>query len=374
MIRRSWLAAAVALALLAIVPALALAARPPSVTRGLDYLHSQQVLTTGGYGSPGTTGWVILGAVANGERMGSSAWTHGGKNPISALQATNHETAATASLNPPQYYSLMIMSYMAGGREDYVYAAGTPSVDLLSKLYSYQDIAPGSATEGSFSPSSSTRTFKAVRTTCWAILAINSLAIDNESFAAAGAWLRTQPNADGGFGLSPGSRSDTEDTALAIQALRAGGTSAGSTPVQDALAYLDSVQRSDGGFPDQTTSSRRLDAEATAFAIQAIDAAGENPAAGRWRTSSGKTPLSALRSLQVKRGAYAARPGTLITPAPVTGHAIVALAGQNFVGYPAHKPRAVKAFVYRPHFDTVAPKRRQHVQDDAYRAHPGHLR
>ena len=271
MSRRSWLAPAVAFALLAIVPALALADRPPSITRGLDYLHSQQVLTTGGYGSPSTTGWVILGAVATGERMGSSAWTHAGKNPISALQATNQETAATASLNPPQYYSLMIMSYMAGGREDYVYAAGTPAVDLLTKLYSYQDVAPGSDTEGSFSPSSSTRTFKAVRTTCWAILAINSLAIDNENFAAAGAWLRTQQNADGGFGLSPDSRSDTEDTALAIQALRAGGTSSDSALVQGALDYLDGVQRSDGGFPDQTTSSTRLDAEATAFAIQAID-------------------------------------------------------------------------------------------------------
>jgi hypothetical protein len=356
MMRRSWLALAGAVAILAMMPALALAARPLSVTRGLDYLHAQQVLTTGGFSSPSATGWVILGAVASGERMGSSAWTHGGKNPVRALQATNHETAAAASLNPPQYYALMILAYMAGGREDYVYAAGTPPIDLLAKLYSYQDVTPGSETEGSFSPSSSTRTFRAVRTTAWAILAMHSLGIDNESFDAAGAWLRTQQNVDGGFGLSAGSDSDTEDTALAVQALRAGGTSASSALVQGALAYLDGVQRTDGGFPDQTTSSTRLSADATAFAIQAIDAAGENPASGRWRTSTGRTPLSALRGLQVKRGAFAARPGALISPVPVTGHAIAALSSQNFATYPARKPPAVKAFVYRPHFDTIAPK------------------
>ncbi len=355
MMRRTWLVLPVAVALLAMTPALANAARPASVTRGLDYLHSQQT-TNGGFGNSSATAWAILGAVATGERMGADVWHVSGKTPISALQTTNHETAAAATLNPPLYFSQTIMAYLAGGREDYVYAAGTPAVDLLARLYAYQDVTEGSATEGSFSPSSSTRTYKAVRTTSWAVLAMHSLGIDNESFTAATAWLRAQQNGDGGFGLSVASSSDTEDTALAVQALRAGGTSADSPVLQSALSYLDGVQRTDGGFPDQTTSSTRLDADATSHAIQTIDACGEDPAAGRWRTASGKTPLSALRSLQVARGAFAARPGTLVNPVPVTGHALVALSLQNFAGYPAHKPKAVKAFVFRPHFDTVVPK------------------
>jgi hypothetical protein len=353
MLKRSWLALAVAVAFLAMVPAVT--ARPLTVTRGLDFLHSQQT-STGGFSGPTATGWAILGAVASGERMGATAWHVGAKNPTDSLQATNHETAAAASLNPPQYCSLMIMSYMAGGREDYVYAAGTSSIDLLTKLYSYQDVTVGSSTEGGFSPSSSTRTYKAVRTTCWAILAMNSLGVDNDAFGAAVSWLRTQQNTDGGFGLSPDSSSNSEDTALAIQALRAGGTGASAEQIQEALGYLDGVQLIGGGFPDQSTSSTRLDAEATASVIQAVDAAGESAAAGRWRTSSGKTPLSALRGLQLPRGAFAARPRTLISPVVVTGHALTALSSQNFAGYPAHKPKAVKSFVFRPHFDAVSPK------------------
>jgi len=355
MMRRTWLVLPVAVALLAMAPSLASAARPASVTRGLDYLHSQQA-ANGGFGNSTATAWAILGAVATGERMGADVWRVSGKTPLSALQATNHETAAAATLNPPLYFSQMILAYLAGGREDYVYAAGTPAIDLLARLYAYQDVADGSATQGSFSPSSSTRTYKAVRTTSWAILAMHSLGIDNESFTAAAAWLRAQQNGDGGFGLSVASNSDTEDTALAVQALRAGGTSADSPVLQNALGYLDGVQRADGGFPDQTTSSTRLDAAATAHATQAIVAGGENPAGGRWRTASDKTPLGALRGLQVARGAFAARPGTLIGPVTVTGHALVALSLQDFARYPLHKPKAVKAFVFRPRFATVVPK------------------
>src|SRR5664280_1987649 len=43
-----------------------------------------------------------------------------------------------------------------------VFVAGTPRVDLLAKLYGYQDLVDGSPTKGSFSPSISTRTFQAV--------------------------------------------------------------------------------------------------------------------------------------------------------------------------------------------------------------------
>ena len=355
MIKRNWPAVAAVLAVLALVPAPALAAaRTHHATRGLDYLHSQQITSTGGYSSPTATVWAILGAVATGERMGSDAWTHGGKNPVRSLQALNQETSATASGNAPLFYAQVIMAYLAAGHEGYVYDAGATHIDLLAHLQSYQDTtsATGNGSSyGSFSPSSSNRNYQAVRTTCWAILAQHALGIDNPDWAAAVAWLKAQKS----FGLDAGQASDTVDTALAIQALRAGGVSAGTAPIPDAIGFLDGVQLSNGGFPDQQFSSAVKSATATAYAIQAIYAAGQRPSDGTWQASGGG-PMDALNTMQIKRGAFAERDHTVINPVNVTGAALVALSRLNFASYPRSRPPAVKAFVYKPAFSTLQPK------------------
>lgn len=356
MIKRSWLALPVAVAVLATAPAVALAARSTSVTKGLDYLHSQQA-ATGGYGNSTATGWVILGAVATGERMSSNAWSKAGKNPVSALQTTNHLTSANATSNVVEYYSTMILSYMAADRKTFIYAAGTTDMNLLEKLYSYQDIDPASVTKGSFSPDGSANRLRlSIRSTAWAIVAIHSMGLDNTRLQDAVGWLKTKQNADGGFSYQPGNESTTSDTALALQALRAGGTVSGDSLIQDALDYLDGVQLTSGGFPDQEKTSAVKDADATADAIQAIGAAGDDPSSGRWRTSTGMNPFIALTRLQATRGAFKAEPDALINPVVVTGHAVMALSHQNFNRYPQIRPPAVKAFVYRPHFNTISPK------------------
>jgi hypothetical protein len=353
MISRSWPAAVAVIAVLALVPAPALAARTHHVTRGLDYLHSQQVPSTGGFGKPTATAFAMLGAVATGERVSSKAWTHGGKNPVRSLQALNQEAAAAATSNAPLYYAQMIMAYLAAGHEGYVYDAGTGHIDLLAKLQSYQDTssASGNSSYGSYSPSSSNRSYQAVRTTCWAIMAQHALRIDTPNFQAAVAWLQAQPS----FGLDAGDPSDTIDTALAVQALRAGHVDAGAAPIPGALSFLKSVQLHNGGFPDQRASSAVASSQATAYAIQAIRAAGERPSDSTWQASGGG-PLDALAGMQVKRGAYAERGHTLIDPVTVTGNVLVALSQQAFATYPLNRPPAVKAFVYKPAFTTLRPK------------------
>jgi hypothetical protein len=354
--KRFWLALAAAALIVAAVPASA-AARPESALRGLDYLHAQQQ-STGGFGTASGTAWSVIALVASGERPGWSVWRIGGNSPITYLQTVNHETTAPSSGNSPVYYSLMVLGYVAGGREDLAYAAGTPPVDLLARLETYQDRTDGSPTYGSYSPSPSNPENKAVRTTSWALLAMNALGISegNVRVAPAVQWLQDQARADGGFPTEPGGSSTVVDTALAVQALRAGGVSASAGVIQQALDYLQSVQLASGGFPDADLSDTRLDGEATSAAIQAILAAGEDPSSARW-TRSGGDPFTALRSLQRPSGAFQAWRGVLRNAIPITAHAVTALMERHFGGrFPAEQPPSVTAFVAKPRFREVAPR------------------
>src|SRR5438876_11230129 len=81
--------------------------------------------------------------------------------------------------------------------------------------------------------------------------------------------LRSQA-ASGGFGWARGVRPDSNDTAFAIQALRAAGVR--GSPVLRGLGFLRTFQRRDGGF--ELTRGRGSDAQSTAVAIQAFLAAG----------------------------------------------------------------------------------------------------
>jgi hypothetical protein len=362
--RKIWLALALAAALAACLVATAAAVRrdtqtdprPRTVTRGLDYFHAQQK-ADGGFGSMAATEWVIIGAVASGERIGSSMWTVGGKNPFSYLQANDHAKAATGtdSDNAPVYYAQAILSYVAADQADRVFVAGTPHVDLLAELYSYQDMVEGSETFGSFSPASSDRQFKAVHTTNWAILAMQAMGVtDTDRFRAAEKWLATQQKEDGGFPAQASLSSDCLDTALAIQALTlaAEGT-VDAAVLPTARQFLKTSQSADGGFP--LVADKGTDAEATAAAIQAILALGETPDDTFWAVGSG-TPRTALAALQQKTGAYLKRKGDSSSPLPTTAWAITALRDKPFTTYPATRPPALKAFVFRPRVLTTSPR------------------
>ncbi len=359
MSRRIWLGLAVA-ALVAVSFAASVVAarratedRPKTVTRGLDYFHARQA-DDGGFGAPANTAWTVLGAVASGERMGSAAWSKKGKNPFEYLQATNHEQAATSATvdNAPVYYARMIMAYVAVGRRERVFVAGTPHVDLLAKLYTYQDMADGSPTKGSFSPSSSTRKFDAVHTTSWAVLSMHNFNVREERFALAESWLAAQQLSGGGFASESGKSADCLNTALAIQALTVGPDGLSWDPAE-ARAFLKDNQNSDGGFP--VSPGGRTNAEATAAAIQAIIALGERPDEAFWKAGP-NTPIHALAGLQRKTGAYRLTSKESLRPLPVTAWAVTAMNRKSFSRFPRNIGSAVKAFKFRPTFRTISPK------------------
>lgn len=88
---------------------------------------------------------------------------------------------------------------------------------------------------------------------------------------------------------------DTNQTAMAVQALVAVGEAPGSDP----LAFLADAQGADGGFA--YLAGGMVDPNSTALVIQALVASGEDPTAAPWATAGGD-PVSSLRSWQLLDG------------------------------------------------------------------------
>jgi hypothetical protein len=106
--------------------------------------------------------------------------------------------------------------------------------------------------------------------------------------------LRTTQGADGGWafdGSTVSGAADSNTTALVIQALVA--TGHGDDPIiGSALEFLHTLQAPDGsGFTYGPADPLVADANSTALVIQALRAAGENPAAREW----GNAPLALAR-------------------------------------------------------------------------------
>ena len=155
-----------------------------------------------------------------------------------------------------------------------------------------------------------------VNETIWSVLALRA-AGEQPPAALVQAILAGQAKS-GGFPWSRGGEPDSNDTAAAIQALRAAGMA--GAPIRRAVAALRAFQApSSGGF--SLTAGREPDAQSTAWAIQALLSAGQRP---------GKAPFRFLARLRRADGSYrySVRYGT--TPVWVTAQVLPALAGRPF--------------------------------------------
>jgi hypothetical protein len=128
--------------------------------------------------------------------------------------------------------------------------------------------------------------------------------------------LRAQARS-GGFGWAKGVAPDSNDTAAAIQALRAAGVS--GRAVDRGVAYLRARQNADGGF--ELAPGRASDAQSTAWAIQGLLAAGRKPGAAAYRF---------LARLRRADGSYRYSLAYATTPVWVTAQVLPALAGKPF--------------------------------------------
>ncbi len=238
------------------------------------YVESQQ-RDDGGFGDPQITAWATLGLAAAGtepERLRDAA-----------AYLTRHESEAT---------SITDLALSALARS----AAGERPDAALTRLRAH---TPG----------------RLVNVTVWSILALRQAGeVVPDPLVRS---LRAAQHASGGWSWHRGGAPDTNDTAAALQALRALGVT--GRPVDRGVAFLRRHQNRDGGF--ELTDGRGSDAQSTAWAIQALVAAGRPPGAAAFRY---------LARLRRTDGSYRYSARYATTPLWVTAQVLPALARKPF--------------------------------------------
>jgi hypothetical protein len=180
-------------------------------------------------------------------------------------------------------------------------AAGPPSESLLARVRAL------ARPSGAIGPT--------LNSTYWGVIALRQA--DAPVPRATRDYILRRQTRSGGWAWTAGSAPDSNDTAAALQALRALGVR--GRPIHRGLVYLRRLQNRDGGF--ELTEGRGSDAQSTAWAIQAFLAAGQRP---------GAAAFAYLRRLRREDGSYRYSAAYAVTPVWVTAQVLPALAGRPF--------------------------------------------
>lgn len=307
---------AIAAVLLAVLALAALVPSPASageVSRAANWLVAQQNADGGFPSSPGDdsgaeiTCWAMLGLEAAGQNPLDVA--RAGKTPVDFLRAKLDQ------LRSPGDLARTILALGGAGVDPRKFGGQ----NLVSKLLAKRRV------DGSFEdwPNS----------TAFAVIALRSAGATGglqESLA----WLNEVQNDDGGWGDTPGSPSTSDGTGAVLQAL-----ARGSKASHRGLVYLGQVQRKGGGFP--LGGNGEVNSQSTAWAIQGILAAGEDPDSFR---RGGVSAPEYLTARQVSDGHYRYSKSSDQTPVWVTGEALVAAADKYFpIAAPPREPKLSQA-------------------------------
>jgi Squalene-hopene cyclase C-terminal domain len=233
------------------------------------YVQAEQ-RNDGSFGDAQITAWATLGLVAAGEETGGAAAFLARAQPENATDAALFALARAA----------------AGDRPD----------DLLPRLRAYR---PG----------------KLVNATIWTILALRQAGEPAPPPLVEA--LRRAQRPDGGWPWRAGGAADANDTAAALQALRAAGVK--GRPLDRGVAFLRRHQNADGGF--ELTLGRGSDTQSTAWAIQGLLAAGRAPGTSAFRY---------LARMRRPDGSYRYNARYVTTPLWVTAQVLPALARKPF--------------------------------------------
>jgi hypothetical protein len=252
------------------------------IAEGAAYLEARRQ-PNGGFAEPGRaadaalTAWAVLGLRAT------------GRTPTGAAGYLADKPAPGAT-----DLALRILALDALGRD----------VDaLIARL---EGLRRGS---GAIGPT--------VNSTVWAVLALR--ADGRRAGRTTVRWLLGRQRPSGGWGWFPGGTADSNDTAAAVQALRAAGVGRNARAIVRGLRYLRRLQNGDGGF--ELSSGRGSDSQSTAWAIQAFVAAGRPP---------GSAAFAYLRRMQRANGSFRYSARYAITPTWVTAQVLPALARRPF--------------------------------------------
>jgi hypothetical protein len=243
-------------------------------SRALDWLRDQQQ-SDGGFGSLNSTAEALIATGAN--QVDGSTWQSNGPSLLANVLSEGPELAnrnasgvgklAVALASQESCWPIEAMTPL----DYYDPVSGTFSIDTL-----YQT---------------------------WAMLGTSALSETVPSSATH--YLKGLQQGNGGWEWAVGQGTDTNSTALALQALIAAGEPATSSVITNGLSYLENAQNEDGGFPYSPDSpwGTTSDANSTAYAVQALLATGEDPLTGTWAISD-TNPISYLLSLQLSDGSF----------------------------------------------------------------------
>jgi hypothetical protein len=234
-----------------------------------SYLRSQQH-ADGGWGDPQLTAWAALGLRAAGADTG---------NALAYLVSHDGE------LTKPTDLALTALAEAALGRDT------RPLLDRLPQ-------APAAVNEAT-----------------WSILAYRQAARPAPPMLVR--YVLGSQARNGGFPWRRLLAPDSNDTAAAVEALRAAGVS--GKPIARALQYLRRSESPGGGFA--LVSGRQPDAQSTAFVIQAFVAA---------RAAPPRSAFTFLASLRQADGSYRYSRAYATTPVWVTAQVLPAILKKPF--------------------------------------------
>jgi energy-coupling factor transport system substrate-specific component len=320
--RFEWRTPAVATAVLvallvvpAIIPSPAGAAGADSAASWLESVQNSD----GGFGASSgdpsgaaITGWVMLGLEAAGRNPLDVARL--GKTPVDFLRSSIGEVSSSGDL------ARTIVALEGAGVDPRSFAGH----DLVEELVQRR------ADNGSFSGWPGTTSYSAIA------LRTAGAGVDQTL-----SWLSGVQNSDGGWGDVPGSPSNADVTAAAMQAMP------DTAAAGDGLSYLRKHQRPNGGFA--LGGSGGVNSQSTAWAVEGMIAVGADPA----KIASGaNSALDYLAAQQAGDGHYRYSSSSDQTPVWVTGEVLVAVAGDALPISPP--PREKKVTTVSPS-NTVPP-------------------
>jgi prenyltransferase beta subunit len=227
---------------------------------------------------PALTAWTVLGLAAAGAKLDPAAGNYLAAHEQELEAATDVELVAMAER-----------------------ALGLPADRLLDRIRSL------ARRSGAIGPS--------INSTIWGMLALRTAELPLSQRTVR--WLLAHQTRSGGWSWGQTVAPDSNDTAAALQALRAAGVA--GAPIRRGLAYLRGLQATSGGFA--LTPGREPDAQSTAWAIQGLTAAGADP---------GPRAFRFLASLRRPDGSYRYSVRYATTPVWVTAQVLAALARRPF--------------------------------------------
>lgn len=297
----------------------------PSLDRMVRFLQESQ-RPSGGFASPGKkpsqgiSAWVALALAAAGINPRDQATC--GVDALSFLEGhfregLREEIAWPAAATTAFERELLVVA--AAGADPHDFAG----FDLV------EEILDRKRPDGSFPYVPGGR--GEINDTVFAMLALGPIdePAARQAVQQGAEWLLTQQNEDGGWNWEvKGRPSEVDLTGAAIQALNAAGRP-NTEGQKKGFEYLRTAQRPDGGFAELPESEGESNVASTAWAVQGLWAAGENPET--WRTGSGEAseePLDYMETMQQPDGHARWKKSVDVNGIWMTAYVAPAFAGQ----------------------------------------------